>query len=38
MRLIVMDNTYFATGNTKKVSKSRVAEEAWNIIRAGNFP
>ena len=37
MRLVVAGKTYFGSANTKKLAKTRVATEAWNIIRAGTF-
>ena len=37
IRLEVAGKTYFATANMKKLAKTRAAEEAWNIIRAGTF-
>jgi hypothetical protein len=37
MRLVVAGKTYSQTGNTKKMAKTRVAAEAWNIVKAGKF-
>jgi len=38
LRLEVNGKAYFASANTKKAAKTRVAEEAWNYIRVSMFP
>ena len=38
IRLELNGKTYFAAANNKKSAKNKAAEEAWNIIRTGNFP